>query len=59
MREFELSHETDLRFSSLKLDVCMCGDGASLSPLESGLEAILDPSFTTLPLVAPSSPFFP
>ena len=37
MREFDLSHEIDLRFSSPKLDVCLCDDGASLSPLESGL----------------------
>ena len=56
MREFGLSHETGLRFSSPKLDVCLCDDGASLSPLESGLEAILDSSLATPPLVAPSSP---
>jgi len=56
MREYDLSHETDLRFSSPKLDVCLCDDGASVPPLESRLEAVLDPSLTTLLLVAPSSP---
>jgi len=56
MREFDLSHETDLRFSSPKLDVCLCDDGASFTSLESGLEAVLDPFLATLPLVAPSSP---
>ena len=55
MREYDLSHETDLRFSSPKLDVCLCDDGASVPPLESGLETVLDPSLATLPLVAPSS----
>ena len=54
IREFDLSHETDLRFS--KLNVYLCDDGASFSPLESRLEAVLDPSLATLPLVAPSSP---
>jgi len=57
MREFDLSHETDLRFSSPKLDVCLCDDGASFPPLESGLEAVLDHSLATVPLVAPSSPY--
>ena len=56
MQEFDLSHETDIRFSSPKLDVCLCDDGASFTPLESGLEAILDPSLTTPFLVAPPSP---
>jgi len=42
MRVFDLSHETDLRFSSSKLDVCLCDDGASFAPLEFGLEAVLD-----------------
>ena len=55
MREFDLSHQIDLKFSSPKLDVCLCDDGLSFSPLESGLEAVLDPFLTTLPLVAPSS----
>jgi len=54
MREFDLSHKTDLRFSSPKLDVCLCG--ASFSPLESELEVVLDPSLLTPSLVAPSSP---
>ena len=39
MQEFDLSHETDLRFSSPKFDVCLCDDGASFTPLESKLEA--------------------
>jgi len=56
MREFDLSHETDLRISSPRPDVCLCDDGASFPPLESGLEAVIDPSLCTLPLVAPSSP---
>jgi len=29
MREYGLSHEIDLKFSSPKLDVCLCDDGAS------------------------------
>ena len=56
MREFDLSHKTDLRFSSPKHDVCLCDDGASFTPLESGLEAVLDPSLTTPSLVAPPLP---
>ena len=56
MREFDLSHETNLRFRSPKLEFCLCDDGASFPPLESGLEAVLDPPLATLPLVAPSSP---
>jgi len=55
MRKFDLPHETNLRFSSLKLDVCLCDDGASFPPLESRLEAVLDPSLTTPSLIAPSS----
>jgi len=55
MREYDLSHETDLRFSSPKLDVCLCDDDASFSPLESGLEAVFDPPLITPSLVAPSS----
>jgi len=56
MWEFDLSHETDLRFSSPKLDVCLCDDGASFPPLESRLEVVLDPPFLTPSLVGPSSP---
>jgi len=56
MREYDLSHETDLRFSSPKLDVYLCDDGASFSPLESGLEAVLDPPLTTLSLLFSPSP---
>ena len=56
MREFGLSHETGLRFSSPKLDVCLCDDGASFTPLETGLETVFDPSLTTPYLVAPPSP---
>jgi len=53
MREYDLWHETDLRFSSSKLDVCLCDDGASFTPLEFGLEAVLYSSQTTLSVVAP------
>jgi len=56
IREYDLSHETDLRFSSPKLDVCLSDDGAPFTPLEFGLEVVLDPSLTTPSLVAPSSP---
>jgi len=55
LRECDLSHDTDLTFSSPKLDVCLCDDGASFPPLESGLEAVLDPPLTAPSLVAPSS----
>ena len=48
MREFDLSYETDLRFSSPKLDVYLCDDGVSFPLLEFGLEAVLDPSLVTL-----------
>jgi len=56
IREYDLSHETDLRFSSHRLDVNMCDDGASFHPLECGLEEILDPSLITLLTIAPSFP---
>jgi len=56
MREYDRSHETDLRFSFPTLDVCLCDDGVSFSPLESRLEVVLDPPLTTLSLVAPPSP---
>jgi len=55
MREYDLSHETDLRFSSLRLDVNFCDDGVSFPPLESGLKEVLDPPLTTLSFVAPCS----
>lgn len=55
MREYDLTNETDLRFSSPRLNVNMCDDGASFPPLESELREILDPPLTTLPIVAPSS----
>jgi len=55
MREFDLSYETDPRFSSRKLDVCLCDDSVSFPPLESGLEAVLNPPLAALSLVAPSS----
>ena len=38
-------------FSSPKLDVKLCDDGASFHPLESGLEEVIDPPLTTLPLL--------
>ena len=43
MREFDLSYETDPRFSSPKLNFCLCDDGVFFPPLESGLEVVLDP----------------
>ena len=55
MREYDLSHEIDLRFSSLRLDVSFCDDGKSFHPLESELEEVIDPPLTTLPFVATSS----
>ena len=55
MQEYDLSRETDLRFSSARLDVNFCDDGASFPPLEFRLEEVLDPPPTTLPFVAPSS----
>ena len=54
MREYDLSHETDLRVNFSELYVNLCDDGASSLTLESGLEEVLDPPLTTLPLVAPS-----
>jgi len=51
MREYDLSHETDLRFSSPRLDVNFCDDGASFHPLESGLEEVIDPSLTDLRMI--------
>jgi len=54
MRDFDLSHDTDLRFSSPKLEFCLCDDSVSFPPLESELEVVLDPPLATLPLVAPS-----
>jgi len=56
MREYDLSYETDLRFSSPKFDVYLCDDGVSFTPLEFGLEVVLDPYLTTSSLVAPPSP---
>ena len=55
LREYDLSHEADLRFSSARLDVNMCDDGMSFPPPESGLEEVLDPPLTISPIVAPSS----
>jgi len=55
MWEYNLSHETDLRFSSPRFDVNFCDDGTSFSLLESGLEEVLDPPLTTFPFVTPSS----
>jgi len=55
MWEYDLSRETDLRFSSARLDVSFCDDGTSFPPLKSGLEGVLDPSPTTVPFVTPSS----
>jgi len=56
IREYNLSHESDLRFSSSRLDVNLCDNGGSFPPLEFGLGEILDPPLTILPIVTPSSP---
>jgi len=56
MREYGLSHETDLRVNFSELDVNLCDDGASSLTLESGLEEVLGPPLATLPLVAPYLP---
>ena len=55
MREYDLSRETNFRFSSTRLDVTFCDDGESFPPLESGLEDVPDPPPTILSFVAPSS----
>jgi len=49
MREYDLSHETDLRVNFSELDVNLCVDGASSLTLASRLEEVLDPPSTTLP----------
>ena len=54
--EYELSHETDFRFDSPRLDIYLCDDGASFLPLESGPEVVLHRSLTTPFMVATSSP---
>jgi len=56
IRDYDLSHETYLRFSSPRLDVCLCDNRVSFPPLESVLEAVCDLSLTTPSLVALSSP---
>jgi len=55
MWEYDLSHETNLRFSSTRLDVDFYDDGVSSFTLEYGLEEVLDLPCTTLSFVAPSS----
>ena len=55
IQEYDLSHERDFRFGSLRCDVNFCDNCASFPPLESGLEEVLDPPPTTLPFVAPFS----
>jgi len=56
LREYDLSHTTNLRVNFSKLHVKLCDDGASSLTLESGLDEVLGPSLTTLPLLAPSLP---
>ena len=51
MREYDLSHRTNLRVNFSELDVKLCDDGASSLALESGLEKVSDPLLPTLPLV--------
>jgi len=55
MREYDLSHETNLRFNSPRLDVNFCDDGAFFPHLESRLEEVLDPPLTIVSFVATSS----
>ena len=54
MWEYDLSHETDLRFSSTRLAVDFCDDDVSSLLLESRLEEVFDPPPTTLSFVASS-----
>jgi len=56
MWECDLSHETDLKFSSARLDIYLCDDGTSFPPPEFELEATFDPLMLTPSFVAPSSP---
>ena len=56
MWDYYLSHETDFRFSSPKLDVNLFDDDASFLTLESRLHKVLDPPLTTFFLVVPSVP---
>ena len=42
-REYDLSRQTNLRFSSTGLNVNFSDDGESFPPLEFGLEEVLDP----------------
>jgi len=52
MQEYDLSHKTNLRVSSPKLDVNFCDDGTSFLTVEPKLEKVLDPPLTTLPHIA-------
>ena len=52
----DLSHETDLKLSSARLNVNLCDDGVSFLILESKLEEVLDCPLTILSLAAPSLP---
>ena len=56
MREYDLSYETNLRFSSSILGVNLCDNGAFFFSLDFGPQEVLDPSLATIPFVAPSSP---
>jgi len=42
IREYDLSHETDLRVSSPRLHVNLCDDSVSFPPLESRLGEVID-----------------
>jgi len=57
-REYDLLHDRDneLGVSFPKYHVNLYDDGASFPTLEFGLEEVLGPPLTTLPLVAPSTP---
>jgi len=54
MREYDLSHKTDLAFSSLRLGVNLCDDSASFLTIKSEVQEVPDASLTTLPIVASS-----
>ena len=56
MWENDLSHKSDPRFSSPRLDVNLGDDGATFTPLESKLEEVIECPSTILPLVSPSLP---
>ena len=59
IQENDLSPETDLTFSSPRLDAYLCNDGVSHPLLESRLEEEFSPPLITASLVVSSSPSSP